>query len=102
MLSPKALWVSSEQRGFGSLVIQELQEVTFQAMFNVMYGLMMCSLNFSEHVGHRLAARYPYVFRDEFAINTKGLNEYEKNELQVALRESVGTKLKYTDPQKWR
>ena len=26
--------------------------VTFMPMFNIMFGLMMCTLNFSEHVGH--------------------------------------------------
>ena len=62
--------------------------VTFQPMFTVFYGLMMCSLNFSAHVGHRFAANYPYVFQNEFAIHTKGLNEDEKN-LQVVLRDLV-------------
>ena len=41
---------------------QRNDTVTFLAMFNVMFGLMMCTLTFSEHVGHKLAARYPYVF----------------------------------------
>ena len=44
---------------------QRNDTVTFLAMFNVMFGLMMCTLTFSEHVGHKLAARYPYVFVDQ-------------------------------------
>ena len=62
----------------------------------------MCTLNFSEHVGHNFAAKYPYVFKDEFASDTKGLNEYERNVLQVALRKYVEFKLNHTDPQEWR
>ena len=75
--------------------------VTFLAMFNVMFGLMMCTLNFSEHVGHRFAAKYSYVFKDEFASDIKGLTVDEKK-LQVALRRSFELKLKNLDPQEWR
>lgn len=66
-----------------SLVLYETFDkddtVTFLAMFNVMFGLMMSSLTFSEHIGHRFAAKYTYVFADEIYKNplNPDLNEEE-------------------------
>lgn len=56
---------------------QDDDTVTFIAMFNFMFGLLTSTLTFSEHVGHRFAAKHPYVFADEVAINAQGLTTLE-------------------------
>jgi len=52
--------------------------ITFLAMFNLMFGLLMSTLTFAEHAGHQFAAEHPYLFKDEIATNQDGLTEHEK------------------------
>ena len=62
--------------------------VTFIAMFNVTFGLLMSTLTFAEHIGHKFAAKYPYVFKADFdemiKQNSKTLTWNEKK-----LREAI-------------
>jgi len=57
--------------------------ITFLAMFNIMFGLLMSTFTFAEHGGHKFAAKHPYLFKDEIteetiATNEDGLTEHEK------------------------
>ena len=62
--------------------------VTLIAMFNVTFGLLMSTLTFAEHIGHKFAAEYPFVFKAEYdeiiKKKSEGLTEDEKN-LQDAI-----------------
>jgi hypothetical protein len=55
---------------------------TFLSMFNVIFGLVTCTLTFAEHAGHRFVAKHPYMFKDELdallSRPTKGLTKVEK------------------------
>jgi len=37
--------------------------INSMAMFNLMFGLLMSSLTFAEHAGHKFAAKHPYRFK---------------------------------------
>jgi len=52
--------------------------IDFMAMFNFQFGLLMCTLTFAEHIGHKFAAKHPYIFRNEIVKNDTGLTEEEK------------------------
>jgi len=76
--------------------------ITFLAMFNLMFGLLMSTLTFAKHGGHKFAAKYPYLYRDQIAANEDGLTEHEK-ECQEYIRERVVAKvIEQIDPQEWR
>ena len=51
--------------------------IGFMAIFNFMFGLLMCTLTFGEHIGHKFAAKYPYIFRNEIVKDTTGLTKEE-------------------------
>jgi len=38
--------------------------ISFLTMFNLMFGLLMSTLTFAEHAGHKFAAKHPYFFKD--------------------------------------
>ena len=70
--------------------------INFLAMFNLMFGLLMSTLTFAEHAGHKFAAKHPYRFKDEIteetiATNEDGLTEHEK-ECQGYIRKYVVAK----------
>jgi len=85
--------------------------ITFLAMFNLMFGLLMSTLTFAEHGGHKFAAKHPYVFKDEvanmrIATNQDGLTEHEKD-CQENIREALVVdkaidEIDKLDPQEWR
>ena len=52
--------------------------ISFMAMFNVMFGLLMSTLTFAQHTGHKLAAKHPYHYKDEIARIQEGLTDHEK------------------------
>ena len=60
-------WI--ENVGQMSLILTETFKIdytiTFLAMFNLMFGLLMSTLTFAEHAGHKFAAKHPYRFKDE-------------------------------------
>jgi len=65
--------------------------ITFMATFNLSFGLLMSTLTFAEHAGHKFAAKHPYLFKEEFskmriATNDDGLTMREK-ECQKFIRE---------------
>jgi len=67
--------------------------ISFLTMFNLMFGLLMSTLTFAEHAGHKFAAKHPYRFKDEItedtiATNQDGLTEHEK-ECQKSIRKAV-------------
>jgi len=46
-----------------------------------MFGLLMSTLTFAEHAGHKFAAKHPYHFKEQLAVvatNDDGLTEHEK------------------------
>jgi len=76
--------------------------INFLAMFNVMFGLVMSTLTFAEHAGHKFAAEYPYLYKAQIATNEDGLTEHEK-ECQKYIRDYVVAKvIEQIDPQEWR
>jgi len=75
--------------------------ITFLAMFNVMFGLLMSTLTFAEHAGHQFAAKHPYLYKAQIATNEDGLIEHEK-ECQISIREAVDKVIEQIDPQEWR
>ena len=84
--------------------------ITFLAMFNLMFGLLMSTLTFAEHAGHKFAAKHPYHFKvqitkETIATNEDGLTKFEK-EWQNLIRKYVVAKvIKQIDdlnPQEWR
>jgi len=48
--------------------------ITFMAMFNLMFGLLMSTLTFAEHAGHKFAAKHPYRFKDQITKETIATN----------------------------
>jgi len=67
--------------------------INSMAMFNLMFGLLMSTLTFAEHAGHKFAAKHPYRFKVEIteetiATNDDGLTEHEK-ECQGYIRKHV-------------
>ena len=54
--------------------------VTFNAMFNVTFGLLMCTLTFAEHIGHKFAEKYPYIFKAEYDEILKKKHEGLEND----------------------
>jgi len=76
--------------------------ITFLAMFNLMFGLLMSTLTFAEHAGHQFAAKYPYLYRDEIATNVDGLTEHEKKCQYYIRNYGVAKVIEQIDPQEWR
>jgi len=76
--------------------------ITFLAMFNLMFGLLMSTLTFAEHAGHQFAAKHPYFYEDEVATNQDGLTEHEKVCQGFIRREVIAKVIEQTDPQEWR
>lgn len=72
--------------------------IGFMAMFNFMFGLLMCTLNFSEHIGHQFAANHPYIFKNDIIKDKTGLNEDESN-FQNSVWALKDAALKNVDPQ---
>ena len=42
-------------------------------MFNITFGLITCTLTFAEHIGHKFAAKYQYVYSQDFEKTIKSM-----------------------------
>jgi hypothetical protein len=73
------------------------------AMFNVLFGLLMCTLTFAEHIGHRFAAKHPYFFTNELIKDDTGLTEDERY-FQDCIKTIMEKALEKANPnpQEWR
>lgn len=52
--------------------------VSFFAVFKVVFSLIMCTKTFSERVAQEFATKTHYVFQDQISKATEGLTDEEK------------------------
>jgi hypothetical protein len=71
--------------------------IDFMAMFNFLFGLLMCTLTFGEHIGHKFAAKHPYIFRNDIVLDKTDLTE-EEPDFQFRIWDLKDLALKEVNP----